>query len=64
MNIVPQLTFSTSYFTYNWPTWFQEVHYLVENSNCDQSDEGKVPVDDKHDGHTNGSSKQCHPSIV
>lgn len=38
-------------------TWLQEVHYLVEYSNYDQRDEGKVPVDDKHDGHANGSSK-------
>lgn len=38
-------------------TWLEEVHYLVERCHDDDCDEGKVPVDDKHDGNANSRSK-------
>ncbi len=45
-------------------TWLKKVDHLVENGDQDKSDEGKVPVDDEHDGHANGRTKQSHPRIV
>ena len=50
-------------FTYTFLqlTWFEEVDNLVKYGHQDYGDQSKVPPDDKHDGHTDGSSQQSNP---
>ena len=45
-------------------TRFEEVDNLVEDDDQHDGDEGKVPADDKHDGHTHGCPQQRHPAVV
>ena len=44
-----------------WHTWFEEVHHLIQSDHCNDGDQGIVPADDKHDGHAEGSTEECHP---
>ena len=44
-----------------WPTWFEEVHQLVQSDHRYDGDQGVVPADDKHDGQAEGSTEQSHP---
>ena len=45
-------------------TWLEDADPHVQGSYCHDGDDGKVPADDKHDGHTQQSSQQSHPLVV